>query len=178
MMYVPHGASTCDHGCTYRTGNGQWVSINSASELTFLDFGVAPDPITTDPSDWVPSVAGSRPTAAIKAPPKPKLKPSCGSGAALWAGLKAAANDFFSPPGADPMSDVGDALRDKNVQRAAVGTLYVVANAARSLAPAAEVAADLIPFVGEGLLIYQGGKALYEGGKAYKESIDRCYGGD
>src|SRR5438445_9203142 len=86
--------------------------------------------------------ANNRATATISAvTPQPQLKPGC-TGPAFWSGLKAAAGDFVSPPGADPIGDVGDALRDKNVQRAAVGTLYVVANSARYFAPAAEVAAD------------------------------------
>ena len=49
-------------------------------------------------------------------------------------------------------------------------------NSARALAPALEVAADFIPFVGQALLAYQVGSALIEAGKIYKESIDQCYG--
>lgn len=67
-------------------------------------------------------------------------------------------------------------MKDKNVQRAAVGTLYVAANSARALAPALDVAADFIPVAGELLLAYQVGSALYQGGIAYKKSIDTCYG--
>ena len=119
--------------------------------------------------------SGNNATIGAAPPQPPPLKPGCTQGG-LLAGLKAAGSDFFSPPGADPVGDVGDALRNKDVQRAAVGTLYVVANSARYLAPAAEVAADFIPVAGEVLLAIQLGHALYEGGKAYKESIDQCYG--
>jgi RHS repeat-associated protein len=113
--------------------------------------------------------------APIEKTPSEQLKPGCTS-SALGAGLKAAAGDFFSPPGADPIGDVGDALRDKNVQRATVGVLYVTANALRPLAPALDVAADFVPFVGEAVLTYQVLSAVYAGGKAYKASIDQCYG--
>ena len=109
------------------------------------------------------------------APPQFQYKPSC-TGPALKAAVNAAGNDFFSMPGADPVADVGDALRNKNVQRATVGTLYVVANTAKTFAPALDVAADAIPFVGQALLVYQIGSAVYEGGKAYMGSIDQCYG--
>lgn len=116
-----------------------------------------------------------KPTASVSAfQPQPKLKEGC-TGPALLAGVKAAVGDFFTPPGADVIGDVGDAIRDENVQRATVGTAYVVANASRALAPALDVAADAIPVVGEVILAYQVGSALYEGGKAYKEAVDQCY---
>jgi len=104
----------------------------------------------------------------------PPFKEGCTT-PALRAGLKAARDDFFSAPGADPVGDAADAARDKNVQRAAVGTLYVAANSARSLAPALDFFADLIPYVGEGLLTIQGVQAAHAFVGAYKASIDNCY---
>jgi RHS repeat-associated protein len=104
--------------------------------------------------------------------PQPQLKPSC-TNPALLAAAKAAGSDFFTLPGADPVGDIGDVLRDKNFQRAAVGTLYV---AGRVFAPTAAVATKVIPVVGQAILLYQVGHALYEGGMAYKNSIDQCYG--
>jgi hypothetical protein len=76
---------------------------------------------------------------------------------------------------ADLGGEIADTLRDNNVQRAAIGTLYVVGNAARFLAPAVGVAADFIPVAGQLILAYQIGHALWNGGKAYKESVDQCY---
>jgi hypothetical protein len=93
-----------------------------------------------------------------------------------FAGVKAAIEDFFSPPGAEPQGDIEDAVKDENVQRGAIGTFYAIASNARYLAPAADVAADAIPVIGQVVLAYQVGKSLYEGGKAYKESVDECYG--
>jgi RHS repeat-associated protein len=118
---------------------------------------------------------GNFPTIGPSQTQSPAPKEGC-TKAALWAGAKAAFNDFFTPPGADPIDDVGDALRDENVQRAGVGVLYSAATAARFLVPVADIAADAIPVAGQVLLVIQGGKALWEGGKAYKESIDQCYG--
>ncbi|HEV2401025.1 MAG TPA: RHS repeat-associated core domain-containing protein [Candidatus Sulfotelmatobacter sp.] len=103
-----------------------------------------------------------------------QLKPRC-NGPALSAGVKAAYNDFFGPPGRDPLGDASDALRDKNVQRAAAGTLIVAASSARSLAPAFDSAADAIPYAGEILLAIQGYQAAKAGWEAYKSSVDQCY---
>lgn len=109
------------------------------------------------------------------APPEPQYKPDC-YGPAVLAGLNAAGSDFFSMPGADPASDVGDALKDKNVQRGAVGALYVTANAVKTLAPELAAAAKVVPYVGEVVLTFQALHATYEGVKAYMASVDNCYG--
>jgi RHS repeat-associated protein len=37
VQYIPHGASSDDGGWTIKTGNGQWVQINPASELAFIN---------------------------------------------------------------------------------------------------------------------------------------------
>ena len=119
-------------------------------------------------NDW-PSI-----TAGPSQPPP--LKPGC-TGPALVAGGKAAGSDLIGePPGANPASDVADQLRDKNVQRATAGTLVVAANSAKSLAPAFDLTADLIPYAGQALLLAQAGVAAHAGWKAYKQSVDNCYG--
>jgi hypothetical protein len=109
------------------------------------------------------------------APPTFQYKPSC-TGPALSSAIKAAGTDFVSPPGADPVADVGDAFRDKNFQRGAVGVLYLTANSVKALAPGLEVAARAVPYVGEALLTFQALHSIYKGAQAYKSSIDQCYG--
>jgi len=51
----------------------------------------------------------------------------------------------------------------------------VAANSARSLAPAFDLAADAIPYVGEVLLTIQGYQAAKAGIAGYKNSVDKCY---
>jgi RHS repeat-associated protein len=110
------------------------------------------------------------------APPRPQpLKPGCDSHA-VGPALSAMRDDLFSPPGADPKSDMQDLARNKDAQAAAAGTLYVTANAVKPLAPVLDVGADFIPVAGEALFVIQIGHALREGLKAYKESVDHCYG--
>jgi hypothetical protein len=94
----------------------------------------------------------------------------------LWAGLKAAGDDFPNFQGSDPTGDVSDGVRNKEVQGAVVGTFYMAANSTQVLTPALDLAADFGPIVEEVFLTYQIIGALGEGGKAYKESIDQCYG--
>jgi hypothetical protein len=115
-------------------------------------------------------------TISATPPQPPPPKPRC-NGPALWAGAKAAFNDFFTPPGEDQISDLGDALRDKNVQRAGFAAAYLTADALKLAAPVAEVGAKFIPVVGEAILLYQVGSAAYAGWKGYTESVDQCYGG-
>jgi hypothetical protein len=94
---------------------------------------------------------------------------------AIWAGVKGAGSNFIGgPKGSDPTGDIEDAMKDKNVQRAAIGVAYQTANSVRFLAPVADAAADFIPVVGEVALGLQGADALYEGGRAAKESLDKC----
>jgi RHS repeat-associated protein len=160
---------------TYTDENGSPVFHHDSGPCPTVDSGfVWHNWAQLEPAGTTSCPACARIAMMRAVRPPPRLKPSC-TNPALWAGLKAAGADFFSPPGADPVADIGDALRDKNVQRAAVGTLYVAANSARYLSPALDVAADFVPVVGEVLLAYQVGHALYEGGKAYAESIDQCY---
>ncbi len=171
--YYPDGGAPCVFGSM---PNGYYFmtnSNNSSGGMTCFFGSQSPN----CPSGQVcyANGPGSTNTPSITATvPPPPHKPSC-TKPGLWTGAKAAFNDFFSPPGSDPTGDIGDTVRDKNVQRAAVGTLYVVANSARTLAPVLDIAADAIPVAGELLLAYQAGHALYEGGKAYKNSIDQCY---
>ena len=86
---------------------------------------------------------------------------------------------FSGPPllNPDPVGATGDFLTSKQGQAATIGVLSEVANGAKFLAPAADVAADFVPIAGEIWLAYQIGHALYEGGVAYKQAIDQCYGG-
>jgi len=188
MQYGISGCNTSGNFPCLVCGLSSWDSLSEVSVVVGYTSSTAIDPNTGQiisasytpvfdtavldtfiPANNYPTISALPPQ-----PNQPPLKPGC-TKAGLLAGLKAAASDFFTPPGADPRGDVGDKLRDKDVQRAAVGTLYVVANSARYVAPAIDVAADLIPVAGEVLLVIQAGHALYEGGKAYKESIDQCY---
>jgi RHS repeat-associated protein len=118
---------------------------------------------------------GSRETQT----PGQQLKPGC-TGPAFLAGLTAAGTDLIPVPpqfNPDSVGATGDLATSKQGQALAIGVLYQVANGARFLAPAADVAADFVPFAGQVWLAYQVGHALYEGGKAFKESVDQCYGG-
>jgi RHS repeat-associated protein len=152
-----------DTGCSiYNNLTSITVNGGSAPQV-YVPFSlISPSVLQTQPTNNLPSITAG--------PPQPApLKQGC-TGPALSAGARAAINDAFGPPGSP-----ADALTDKNVQRAAVGTLYVAANSAKSLAPALDFAADLVPVAGQALAVYQGGSALYAGGKAYKASIDQCY---
>lgn len=91
-------------------------------------------------------------------------------------GHPAMRNDLFSPPGADPKSDMQDLAKDKDAQRAAAGTLYVTANAVKPLAPALDFVADWVPVAGWAVIGGQVVHGVHEGWKAYKTSVDQCYG--
>jgi hypothetical protein len=69
------------------------------------------------------------------------------------------------------MADMG-----RRQPAAAVGTLYVAANSAKSLAPAFDLFADAIPYVGEAVIAGQAYQAAKAGINAYKNSVDQCYG--
>jgi hypothetical protein len=113
-------------------------------------------------------------TVVSAAPPQFQYKPNC-TWPAIGDAVSAAGHDFFPPPSSNPVSDIFDKLQDKNVQRATVGTLYVIANYARPIAPILDFATDWIPVVGQAMFAYQGFSALRAGWDAYKGSIDQCY---
>jgi RHS repeat-associated protein len=122
---------------------------------------------------------GPTPLGPTQRTPGQQLKPGC-TGPALLAGAKAAGMDLIPVPpeiNPDPVGATGDLATSKQGQAATIAVLYQAANAARFLAPAADVAADFVPVAGQIWLGYQVGHALYEGGKVFKESVDQCYGG-
>jgi len=118
--------------------------------------------------------SGATPVASAVTPPQ-RLSFRCFT-QGVGAGLMAAASDFFSPPGADPLDGVKEVADNKNVQRAAVLVAYQADTALRLAVPALEIGADFIPVVGEAVLAYQVGKSAVEGGKAWKEAVDHCQG--
>ncbi len=126
----------------------------------------------------LPLAANNFPIVSAVPPRPPALKPGCSSGAIAPA-AKAAVSDFFGPgpPGSDPLGDVGEALRNKNNQRATVAVLYVAADTLKVAAPIAEIGAKAIPVVGWAIFGYQLYSAGKAGWEAYKQSVDQCYGG-
>jgi RHS repeat-associated protein len=153
-----------DSGCgVYASLTSITVNGGSAPQVNLLFSGLPPS-----------AFSPMTPTATIgPAPQQPKPpKPGCwGKGA--WAGAKAAGRDIVpGPPGSDPGGD----LTSKPNQAIIAGTLYQAANAARTLAPLADAAADFVPVAGQVWAGYQVVHALYTGGQAMKESIDECNG--
>jgi len=91
-------------------GSNSW----GAWSQTFVAGG-APLDMLNGPANNFPTVG-----AAPHRPRAPSSKPGC-TKAGLSAGLKAAAGDFFTPPGADPLGDVGDALRTRTFSEQPLG---------------------------------------------------------
>jgi len=83
---------------------------------------------------------------------------------------------FRSSSIVNPTRDIGEQMRDKNVQRATAGTLYVIANSVKYVAPVLDAAANLVPLAGQVMLSIQAGHSIVEGGRAYVTSMDQCYG--
>jgi len=157
----------CDHG-GWR--NIDWIFGSRHNCKTLFDCSLKNTPVAKPGSG-----VQLEPVATASAvPPTFQYKPSC-TGPAVRAALSAAGQDFFPPPNSDLANDVGDKLQDKNVQRATAGTLIVIANYARPIAPFLDVAADWVPVVGQAMFAYQGFSALRAGWNAYKDSIDQCY---
>ena len=152
--------------------------LNQPAGFTFYSQS-APMPM---PDLLVFSVTAASPNtgATVSAAPAPQVPQKPWKQGCWWhaagQGLKAAGQDFFSPPGADPLGDLGDALRDKTSQRAAVVALYVASDALRIAVPFAEIGAKFVPVAGQVLLAIQVGKSLWEGGKAFVEADNQCNG--
>jgi hypothetical protein len=124
--------------------------------------------------------ANNLPNVTAGPPQPPPIKPGC-TGAGAWAGVKAAGQALIPVPPQFNLENPGSAALDlatsKQGQAATIMVLYQAGNAARTLAPLADAAADFVPVAGQLWLAYQVGNALYQGGKAYKQAIDKCYGG-
>ena len=96
------------------------------------------------------------------------------------AGLKAAFHDLIPLPpqfNPDPASATGDLITSKPGQAATIAVLYDVANTTRFLTPAADAAADLVPYVGWAWATGQVIHALNAGRKAGQESYGQCHSG-